>query len=97
MSTEWHRLTPEALVEPKTPPQVLDRIADEAELRAAGFKHRYDRGVHSIHTLDGFKHRYDRGVHSIHTLDGRLFIESLSFAGAMQAFRNNVQRIRRAA
>lgn len=80
MSTEWHRLTPEALVEPKTPPQVLDRIADEAELRAAGFKHRYDRGVHSIHTLDG-----------------RLFIESLSFAGAMQAFRNNVQRIRRAA
>lgn len=36
-------------------------------------------------------------VHSIFTADGRLFIESLSFAGAMQAFRANLHRIRRVA
>lgn len=45
----------------------------------------------------GFRAEYSQGVHSIFTADVRLFIESLSFAGAMQAFRANLHRIRRVA
>lgn len=53
--------------------------------------------AHAELAAAGFRASYRNGVHSIHTLDGRLFIESLSFAGAMRAFRDNVPHIRRAA